>query len=73
MTNTETRYSNIEREVLGIIHSLEKLFHYCFTHKVRKITDHKLLVVIFKRMWQPCHKITMDPPMHTPVQDKNSI
>ena len=28
-TNAETCYSNIEREVLGILHRLENSYHYC--------------------------------------------
>ena len=35
--------------MLGILHSLEKFHHYCFTRDVNIITDHKLLVAIFKK------------------------
>ena len=49
LTSTEWRYSNIEREVLGILHALEKLHHYCFPREVSIITDHKPLVAIFKK------------------------
>ena len=31
---TECRYSNIEREYLGILHGLEKFHHYCFVSEV---------------------------------------
>ena len=47
--NVETDYSNIEREVLGILHGLEKFHHYCFTCEVSVITDHKPMVAIFKK------------------------
>ena len=30
LTSVEWRYSNIECEVLGILHGLEKFHHYCF-------------------------------------------
>ena len=30
LTDAECRYSNIEGEVLGILHGLEKFHHYCF-------------------------------------------
>ena len=43
------RYSNIEREALGILHRFEKLHYYCFARKVSIITDHKPLVAIFKK------------------------
>ena len=49
LTGAEQRYSNIERKALGILHGLEKFHHYCFGKKVLIITDHKLLVSIFKK------------------------
>ena len=49
LTSTETWYSNIEREDLGILHGLEKFHHYCFSHKVNVIPGHKLLVAIFNQ------------------------
>ena len=49
LTGAEQRYSNIEREALGILHGLEKFHHYCFGREVLIITDHKLLVSIFKK------------------------
>ena len=30
LMDAECRYSNIEREALGILHGLEKFHHYCF-------------------------------------------
>ena len=45
----EQRYSNIEHEVLGILHDLEKFYHYCFGREVLVITDHKPLVSMFKK------------------------
>ena len=49
LTSTEVCYSNIEREVLGIVHGLEKFHHDCFTHEVSVITDHKPLITILKK------------------------
>ena len=49
LTGTEHRYSNIEREALGILHGLKKFHHYCFAREVHIITDHKPLVAIFKK------------------------
>ena len=43
------RYSNIEREALGILYGLEKVHHYCFVREVSVKTDHKPLVAIFKK------------------------
>ena len=49
LTGAEQRYSNMECKVLGILHGLEKFHHYCFGREVLVITDHKLLVSIFKK------------------------
>ena len=49
LTSAEHRYSNIKREVLGILHGLKKFHHYCFAREVSIITDHKPLVEIFKK------------------------
>ena len=48
-TSVERRYSNIEYEVPRILHGLEKFHHYCFGREVLIITDHKLLVAMFKK------------------------
>ena len=49
LTSVEWRYSNIEHEVLGILHGLEKFHHYCFGREVLIITDHKPLVAMSKK------------------------
>ena len=49
LTGADCRYSNIEREALGILHGLEKFHHYCFAREVHVITNHKLLVAIFQK------------------------
>ena len=49
LMGTECRYSNIECKALGILHGLEKFHHYCFGREVLIITDHKLLVSMFKK------------------------
>ena len=48
LTGMEHRYSNIEREALGILHGLQKFDHYCFVREVYIITNHDLLISIFK-------------------------
>ena len=55
LTSAETSYSNIGREALGLLHGLQKFHHYCYDHEVSMITDHKPLVAISGRMWQPNH------------------
>ena len=48
-TDNETHYSNIEKEVLGILHDLEKICHYYFACDVSMITHHKQLKAIFRK------------------------
>ena len=49
LTETESRYSNIERELLAACWSLEKFNHYVFGKKVIIETDHKPLESIWKK------------------------
>ena len=48
-SNGKQRYSNIEWEVLYILHSLEEFYHYCFAREESIIMDQKPLVTIFKK------------------------
>ena len=48
-TSMDTYYSNFKREILGILYIIETFHHYCFACEVSMITDHKPLVVIFKK------------------------
>ena len=48
LSNAETCYSNIEWEVLGILHGFQKIHHYCFAREVHVIIDHDPLVSIFE-------------------------
>ena len=58
LSAVERRYSDIEREVLAILHGLETWHHYCFARGISIITYHKLLVEIFKKKaWLHCHRI----------------
>ena len=49
LTDTEQRYSNIEREALAILHGLEKFHHYAYARETQVITDHRPLLAIFKK------------------------
>ena len=49
LRSAEIHNSNIEREALSILHGLADFHHNCFAHEVDIITDHKLLVTIFKK------------------------
>ena len=49
LTDTESRYSNIERECLAVVFGLEKFEYYLYGRKVTVETDHSLLEQIFKK------------------------
>ena len=49
LTNTEWRYSNIERELLGVVFGLERLHHYTFGHSITVETHHQPLTSIWKK------------------------
>ena len=49
LTGEKKKYSNNEREILGILYGLEKFHHYCFGREVSIIMDHKPPVSIFKK------------------------
>ena len=48
LTEAESCYSNIEREMLAIVHDLEKFHYYVYERGVTVETDHKPLQAIFK-------------------------
>ena len=49
LTETEQRYSNIEREFLAIVFALERLNHYTFDRTVTVQSDHQPLQSIWKK------------------------
>ena len=49
LTETEKRYSNIERELLGVVFGLERLHHYTFGSSITVETDHQPLTSIWKK------------------------
>ena len=49
LSDTESRYSNIERELLAACWSLERFSHYFFGKQVVVETDHKPLESIWKK------------------------
>ena len=74
LTGAESRYSNRECKALGIIHGLEKCHHYCFGRNIIIITDHKLLVAIFKKRFSNTVTAnTMYNIKNTPISHTNNI
>ena len=50
LTDTETRYTQIEKEMLAIVFLAEKFLQYTFGHKVEVQSDHKPLESILKKL-----------------------
>ena len=50
LTETEQRYSNIERELLAIVFALKRLNHYTFGRTITVQSDHQPLQSIWKKM-----------------------
>jgi len=48
LTDTETRYAQIEKEALAIVHSVEKFNQYTFGRKVTILSDKPLESIIKK-------------------------
>ena len=49
LTETERRYSNIEREMLAVLFGLERFHYYVYGRRVQVQTDHKPLVSIYQK------------------------
>ena len=49
LSQTESNYSNIECELLGVVFSCLHFKHFAYGCKVTVITDHKPLVSLFKK------------------------
>ena len=49
LTETEQRYSNIERELLAIVFALKRLNHYTFGRTITVQSDHQPLQSIWKK------------------------
>ena len=49
LSSTESNYSNIEHELLGVLFAIMHFKHFTYGHTVCVITDHKPLVSLFKK------------------------
>ena len=46
---TESNYSNIEREMLGVVFSVLHFKHFMYGRQIHTITDHKPLITLFAK------------------------
>ena len=60
LTPAETRYANIERELLGVVGALEKFHYFTFGRPVKVLTDHKPLIAIAKKSISECSTQTSE-------------
>ena len=49
LMTTKSNYSNIEREMLGMVFSVLHFKHFTYGHQVTVITDHKPLITLYKK------------------------
>ena len=56
LTPAETRYSQIEKELLAQVFGLQRNHHYVYGRKVRLWTDHKPLISIARKPLSACPK-----------------
>ena len=49
LSETESNYSNIEQELLGVVFAVTHFKHLTYGRPVTIISDHKLLVSLFKK------------------------
>ena len=49
LLSTESNYSNIERELIGVLFAITHFKHFTNGHTIYVITDHKPLVSLFKK------------------------
>ena len=49
LSETESNYSNIERELLGVVFAVTHFKHFTYGRPVTIISDHKPLVSLFKK------------------------
>ena len=66
LTETEQRYSNIERELLAVVFALERLNHYTFGRTIIVQSDHQPLQSIWKKI------DSIGPPKTTETTTKTS-
>ena len=50
LSSTESNYSNIERELLGLLFAITHFKHFTYGQLVHIITDHKPLVSLFRKL-----------------------
>ena len=56
LTDTETRYAQIEKELLALVYACERFHQYTFGRQITVLTDHRPLEAIMKKELGKCPK-----------------
>ena len=56
LTDTETRYAQIEKELLAVVYACERFHQYTFGRQITVLTDHRPLEAIMKKELGKCPK-----------------
>ena len=56
LTDTETRYAQIEKELLAIVYACERFHQYTFGRQITVLADHRPLEAIMKKELGKCPK-----------------
>ena len=75
LSSTESNYSNIEHELLGVLFAITHFKHFTYDCTVCVITDHKPLVFLFKKSLvdaSPCLTHMLLPFNTNPLHVLNS-
>ena len=51
LTDTETRYAQIEKELLAVVYACERFHQYTFGQQITVLTNHMPLEAIIKKNW----------------------
>ena len=71
LTDTETRYAQIEKELLAIVYSCERFHQYTFGNRVTVLSDHRPLESIMKKDLAKCPKRLQNMLMRLQKYDVN--
>ena len=73
LTDTETRYAQLEKEMLAVVWSIEKFDQYTYVRRVNMVSDHKPLESIMKKALASAPKRLQGMMMRLQKYDINLI
>ena len=73
LSEAEQNYANIERELLGVVFSLESFKHFTLDRQTNVITDHKPLTSLFSKCLANTSLRLARMMLHTSDYDANVL